>query len=191
MGELKLSNIHCSVDEYFALDKEGEHRYEYENGQLWIMAGTNIPHNDIRGNIEFLIRTDMKTKKRKCKIQSENVRVEVVPKFVYYYPDLVFSCNEEDLKDKKMLRKPSLIIEVLSDSSFYNDLRWKMDNYMKMETLKYYLVVEQSKCIIRCFEKIEGKWIYSLYTEMTEIISLPQIDISLAVADIYEGIEFE
>ena len=188
MGELKLENNPYTFAEYLAIDAESENRYEYDNGIVWDMAGTSTAHNIIVGNLAFIFRLALKNQQRNCRIFSENIRLEVIPEKVYYYPDLIFTCDKEDMEASLTLKNPSLVIEVISESSFFMDLSLKMEKYMQMESLKYYLAIDQKECRVRCLEKINDKWIYSIYREMNEIILLPQIEMQLKVSEIYENI---
>jgi Uma2 family endonuclease len=191
MSQLKLSNIPLSAEEYFALDAENQDRYEFENGYVWSMAGTSTNHNRIVLNLALLFRADIKQKKRKCEIFTENIRLEVAPKRIYYYPDLIFTCNPTDLQDKIMMRSPSLIVEVLSNGSFFADLSNKTDNYLKMPSLLYYIVISQEECRARIWEKVEGYWRYFSFVELNDTVYLPQIDMGLPLNEVYENVVWE
>lgn len=191
MSQIKLSNIQLSAEEYFALDTENQDRYEYENGCVWSMADTSTNHNRIVLNLALLFRADIKNKKRKCEIFTENIRLEVLPKRIYYYPDLIFTCNPTDLQDKIMMRSPSLVIEVLSNGSFFADSFNKMDNYLKMPSLLYYVGISQEECRARVLEKVEGFWRYFSFVELNEVVYLPQIDMELPLNEVYENVVWE
>lgn len=188
MGEWKLANIKYSLEEYLAIDTQSEDRYEYESGHIWAMAGTSTNHNRIVLNTALVFKSDIKNNKRKCDIFTESVRLEVSPKQIYYYPDLIFTCNAADLQEKITLASPSLVIEVLSESSFSMDLSQKLDNYIKMPSLIYYLVISQDEYRIRVWEKVGNRWIYAVYTELSDIVDLNQIQLSLLLAEVYENV---
>ncbi len=188
MGELKLQNILYSVEEYFSIDAQSEDRYEYHAGYVRAMAGTTTMHNLIIQNLVVLFRAAIKNKGRKCKIFTENVRLELPQKKAYYYPDLMFTCNPLDLQEKNMVHAPTLIIEVLSESSFAIDLSQKVDNYIMIPSLLYYIVISQSEYRLRVWEKVEKRWVYSVYTELSDKIDLPQIDICLSLEELYENV---
>ena len=191
MSQLKLSNIPLSAEEYLAFDAENQDRYEFENGYVWSMAGTSTNHNMIVQNLILSFRNSIKKKGRDCKIFTENIRLEVLPKHIYYYPDLIFTCNPTDLQDKIMMRSPSLIVEVLSNGSFFADLSNKTDNYLKMSSLLYYIVISQEECRARVWEKVEGYWRYFSFVELNEVVYLPQIDMELPLSEVYENMVWE
>lgn len=191
MAELSLANIKYSAEEYFDIDKQSADRYEYENGYIWAMAGTTTNHNLVVQNLIVAFRDKIKQKKRKCKIFTENIRLEVAAKKAYYYPDLMFTCNPLDLQEKLTLRNPSLVVEVLSDGSFMTDLNHKLDNYIKMPSLLYYLVVSQDEYRVRVWEKTAEGWLYKVYSELSDVVNLTQIDMDLRMEEVYEEIEME
>jgi Uma2 family endonuclease len=139
----------------------------------------------------FTFKSIIKQKKRKCKIFTENIRLEVAAKKAYYYPDLMFTCNPLDLQEKLTLRNPSLVVEVLSDGSFMTDLNHKLDNYIKMPSLLYYLVVSQDEYRVRVWEKTAEGWLYKVYSELSDVVNLTQIDMDLRMEEVYEEIEME
>ncbi|MFN0202214.1 MAG: Uma2 family endonuclease [Bacteroidia bacterium] len=189
MGELKLEELRYTLAKYLEIDEKSQDKNEYEYGKIWAMPGTTLKHNEIVANLLLSIKTDIKQKKRKCKVFFESVRLIVNPRKVYYYPDLIFTCHEADLKEKMDIRHPSLVIEVLSEGSFSIDLSSKTDNYLAMPTLKYYLAVSQDEYRVRVWEKVAEKWWYSVYRKLEDKINMPQIDMIFSVEEIYENIE--
>lgn len=183
MAKLSLENLKYSAEEYFDIDKQSADRYEYENGYIWAMSGTTTTHNLLVQNLMFSFRDKIKQKKRKCKIFTENIRLEVAAKKAYYYPDLMFTCNPLDLQEKLTLRNPSLVAEVLSDSSFMTDLNHKLDNYIKMPSLLYYLVVSQDEYRVRVWEKTAEGWLYKVCSELSDVVNLTQIDMDLRMEE--------
>lgn len=191
MAELKLENIQYSAEEYLSIDSQSQDRYEFDKGRIWAMPGTSTNHNRIIHNLVLSFLTSIKAKGSKCEIFTESIRLELKQAKAYYYPDLIYTCNPLDLQEKNMVRSPSLIIEVLSESSFSMDLSQKLDNYITIPSLLYYLVISQDEYRIRIWEKSEGRWIYSVYTQLLDTIDLSQININLTLEDVYENIVWE
>jgi Uma2 family endonuclease len=63
----------------------------------------------------------------------------------------------------------------------------KFIQYRKIKTLNYYLLVEPEKCLVLCnFKDGQGEWGMISFTKPDETIPLPNLNISLAIADIYK-----
>ena len=63
----------------------------------------------------------------------------------------------------------------------------KFIQYRKIETLNYYLVAEPEKFLVLLnFKNEKGEWEMITFTQKDEIISLPKLNITLSLADIYK-----
>ena len=71
------------------------------------------------------------------------------------------------------------------------DLNHKLDNYIKMPSLLYYLVVSQDEYRVRVWEKTAEGWLYKVYSELSDVVNLPQIDMVMSMEEVYEEIEME
>lgn len=176
-----------SLEEYIKIDEEGIVRHEFYNGKLFKMPGETLLHNEIC--IKLLIALTSLLKVKGWKIYIENVKVKIEHEEIYLYPDIVLmKPNEESTEKAKnyIIHQPVLIAEVLSDSTRKYDNTDKFILYQKISSLRYYLLVEPEKNVVIFYEKNdEGEWTAKTYTELTEEISLSQLQSSLTLADIY------
>ncbi|MFN0203629.1 MAG: Uma2 family endonuclease [Bacteroidia bacterium] len=178
-----------SPESYFQIDQKGKRKYEYYFGEIVAMAGGNARHSRICMNIQFALSLQLKG--RPCEVFNSDVKVEVMPNQMYCYPDASVSCHETELSgDTTLLKQPILLVEVLSPSTALYDLNEKQQAYLQMPSLLYYLVIETRKCNIRVHERQGQTWNLQFYTSKEEVIILPQIDITISVADIYEKVIF-
>lgn len=187
MGEaLKKDNY--SVEHYFNIDNEGKKRYEYFFGEVLAMAGGTLNHNRIAMNIALALRTQMKG--NNCDTFVNDVRVEIVKNEMYVYPDVVLSCDANDLTAENVICHPSVIVEVLSKSTAVFDLHEKLIYYMKVPSILYYITIEQNKVRVLLHEKQASGWITHLFENLNDTISLSDLRIQLSVAEIYERVLF-
>jgi Uma2 family endonuclease len=82
-------------------------------------------------------------------------------------------------------------MEILSDSTEFFDLGRKLDEYLKIPSLLYYLIVQQQAYHLRLYERKDGEWKYSVVEGVAEQVHLPQLGISIPMADIYEAVLIE
>ena len=141
--------------------------------------------NEVTMNIacrfkDLLNRNENKiyTKSVKCKIEGEEY---------YTYPDVFITNNEIDLKNKYVKQYPSLIVEVLSDSTRKYDSVDKFIQYQKINSLQYYILVEPEVFSVHCFSKDDkGEWQAAIYTKLEEVINLKLLSFSLPLQSIYK-----
>lgn len=184
MESLELHKTY-TVPEYFFLEESGEIRHEFINGHLIEMSGASREHHFTCQNILLALLNSAKP----CgfNVFMENMKVKIEGENQYYYPDIFITREIETDNNKYVQFEPELIVEVLSESTRSRDMADKFIQYRKNNTLKYYLLVEPEKYLVLCNCKDEkGEWDMISYTKIDEIISLPYLNISLSLADIYK-----
>ncbi len=174
-----------SLDEYILLDEASDIRHEFINGQLYDMSGTSDLHNEIVGNLYFYFRALLDNSS--TKIYFENVKCKIQGEEYYTYPDVFITNNESDKENKYIKQHPSLIIEVLSDSTRKYDTVDKFIQYQKINSLQYYIIVEPEVYSVHCFSKDDtGEWQAAIYTKLDEAIDLKLLSIQLPLKAIYK-----
>lgn len=121
--------------------------YQLINGNL-IMSPAPIPyHQRVSGNIEFLLRSFVK---------NNNLgEVYYAPIDIYlgeqqtYQPDIIFISKKRlhIIGEKKIEGAPDLVIEILSESTAYYDLKHKKNIYEKTGVKEYWIVDPADKSI--------------------------------------------
>lgn len=178
-----------TLDEYFSLtDQEGEIRYEYYFGKIVAMAGALLRHNLVSGNAFGSLYSQLR--KKKCTPFNSDSRLRVNPR-MWVYPDVMVSCHDEDIAARLYINHPSLIIEVLSESTRNVDYTLKRQHYLQIPDLQYYILIEADRIFVDVYERKEDFWVNKIYTETDKIISLPLIGAELLVEDLYERVTFE
>ena len=185
MGEPNIKHYY-TFEEYFAIEEASELRYEYSRGQIFAMAGASLNHVRIAVRLSSTLLTGLKGKK--CDTFMSDARLDMAMFQRYYYPDVMVSCSEQDTKNGKMVKEPSLIAEVLSESTAAKDTREKLIAYLQIPSLQYYLIISQDNIEITLYERTETGWSVRFFTYENDVIALPKLEIQLAVKDIYEGI---
>ncbi len=188
MGQPDVKKYY-SVEEYFELEKNSEERHEYYNGEIFAMAGATLNHNRLVQNVLFILRAF--AKKNGCGVFNENVKLEALRDIYYPYPDVMFTCDPNDLKENLFIRRPSIIVEVLSESTARYDRDFKLRQYKAIRSLQYYLLVSQYEVRVELFSRLNDfQWQYEDFVEPSQTINLEKLEIKLSLADIYEDIAF-
>ena len=185
MGQAELQPHHYTTADYFALEEGSEVRHEFFEGEVFAMAGGTFLHNDLVLNCALSLRAQLRGKK--CKALTENVQLAVDAGRYYNYPDVVVTCNLDDLKDGRTIKSPLLIIEVLSKSTENRDRSWKFDQYKKLPSLRHYLLVSQKTTLVEWYRREANEvWSFTPLTRFTDEIHFPELDVTLRLQELYE-----
>jgi Uma2 family endonuclease len=178
-----------SVEAYLAWEPQQETRYEYVHGEVFAMTGGTIPHNDIAINLLTILLSQVRT--QGCRLNMADVKLQIDESGLYYYPDLIVSCDPRDRNARKFIQFPKLIVEVLSPGTADKDRGDKFRDYQSIPTLQDYLLIDSEKISAECYRRSEGRmWLYYPYTS-GDTIALESLGISLAIEQLYAGINFE
>ena len=123
MGSVQLA--HVSEADYLSGEELPGTRHEYVDGQIFAIAGATKTHGTIALNIGVALRAQLRG--TPCRAWVADMKVNVATARSYYYPDVVATCADEDLRldsPQSFVTAPKLIVEVLSPSTAKTD-RWK------------------------------------------------------------------
>ena len=137
---------HYTLEEYFALERTSEARYEYWQGEVFAMSGASPAHVQIQINLITLLRTQLRG--RPCRIFSSDMRLKVPSLPPYRYPDLSALCGEpsfELIGGLEVLTNPTLIVEILSPTTEAFDRGDKFTHYKSIPSFGEYLLIAQHR----------------------------------------------
>ncbi|GCL52066.1 hypothetical protein NIES3804_36540 [Microcystis aeruginosa NIES-3804] len=180
-----------SLEAYRNLETIAEVKHEYHDGEIIEMTGGSINHNSILINLIVLLKLALRG--TNYRLQSSDLRLWIPQYNRGLYPDLMIIAGEPLFSDNRNdeILNPCLIIEVLSPSTSGYDRGDKFRYYRSIPQLNQYLLVSQGEILIESYSKTsENNWLLQEYTPARGIISLDSLGISLNLADIYEGIDF-
>jgi len=134
-----------TYNDYYNLSDDK--RYEVIEGELIEMPAPNIEHQDISGNLEFMIRDYVKRNKL-GKVYDAPTDVKLDDMNVVQ-PDLLFISNENKgiIKDNYIEGSPDVVIEILSPSNRDHDMVTKFALYEKFCVKEYWIIDPDQKSI--------------------------------------------
>ncbi len=182
-------NRYYTEDEYLDMEWENGTRFEYWDGQLLAMAGGSINHSRIFTNL--IVSIDKNVRKLGCNTYGPGTSLKIAEANSIFLPDLMISCNEHDKDALKYLTSPTVIIEILSDSTEIYDRNQKWDHYRKIKSLRHYILVSQYKLKVEIFSRTGeyGLYHYQVFVGLESVISIPDPGIELSLRDIYDGLK--
>nr|WP_293844447.1 Uma2 family endonuclease [uncultured Arsenicibacter sp.] len=190
MESANQSYPYYTFAEYVALEATAGARYMYFDGQVVAMAGSTKRHNLIVQNLTVALRGH--ARRNGCQVYAENVRQKLHTGERYVYPDIIYTCNPADLADdaESFVRWPSMIIEVLSESTAQDDHQDKRFDYYKIPSLLCYILVSQTTCRVEIYERTNDFWKYRVFDQLQDTVDISSLGITLSINDIYEDISF-
>jgi len=182
---------YLSPEDYLALERSAEFKSEYFDGEIFAMAGASESHNLIV--INTIRELSIQLKKRPCKVYANDMRVRVSPTGLITYPDVMVVCGQAQFDDSHLdtLLNPTLIVEVLSDSTEAYDRGRKFEHYRKLESLAEYVLITQHRPHVESYRRQpDQRWVLAESDGLDSSLPLDAIDCELVLAEIYDKVEF-
>lgn len=181
-----------TVEEYLAFEAAADEKHEYVAGTLIQMAGGSARHNQIAAALIGELRNVARP--QGCRAYSSDQKVQIPRTPSFRYPDVTVVCGQPHYADdaQTTLLNPTVIVEVLSDSTENIDRGEKLWEYFRIESLREIWLVAQRRPQIDQFARNEqGQWLLTTTLERSASVTLAALDRAIALQDIYDGIDFD
>jgi Uma2 family endonuclease len=178
-----------TAEEYLALEVESERRNEYRNGEIIPMTGGTPEHNEIAGNLIYLLKSVLRGQPYSIFVTDQRLWIPDLD--LYTYPDIMVIQCPLELKPgrKDTVTNPLLIAQVLSDSTQGYDRGEKFESYRTLATFQEYLLIDQSKPHVEQFvRQSEHQWLFTEYRGLDTQVRLSSLPVELTLKDLYEGV---
>lgn len=180
-----------TIQEYLELERQTGIKYEYEDGEVFAMAGGTVIHSLIGNNVGGELRRVLKN--RSCNAYNSDLKIAVNEE-KYRYADASVICGPVEYFDEnpEAAKNPVLVVEVLSESSEPYDRGEKFKTYRQIPSFREYVLIEQRYPLVEVFFKVDDKtWQYRAYEQLDQIVQLGSIEAEISMEEIYSGISFE
>jgi Uma2 family endonuclease len=194
-----ISQIRFTIEEYLEQERQAEERHEYLDGLIYAMAGESPEHGVI--SVNLVRELSSKLRGGPCQTFTKDTKVRCGPdqktpqstKGLFAYPDLVVVCGERRYHDKHrdILLNPTIIVEILSETTRDYDRGEKFERYRTwLPSLAEYVIVHQTESRIEHHQRQNTEqWLLTTIDGLEATLDLSAIKCSLALRDIYEGID--
>src|SRR6266542_3901125 len=193
-----LQPYRFTVEEYLAFERTADERHEYLDGVIYAMAGESPNHGRLCTNLGGLLYAQLRG--TPCEVFSKDTKVRCGPyrahtrEGLYAYPDLVIVCGAMQFHDQvpDVVLNPTVIMEVLSPSTAAFDRGEKFHLYRTwLPTLTDYVLVAQDRPVIEHYHRgPDDLWTLRTLEGLAAVLHLEQIGCTVALADVYERLEF-
>lgn len=176
-----------SVADYLAGEESAAEKHEYLAGQVHAMSVASARHNLICGNLFAALHRHLADGACRVFMADLKVRLSVNDEDYFYYPDIMVACNPAD-QASHFRTQPSVLVEVISPSTERIDRREKFFAYRTLDSLREYVLIEQDTPVALAYVRNDHAWT-TQRPEPTGVLTLPSLDFSIPVADLYRGTE--
>jgi Uma2 family endonuclease len=163
----RRSRHRYTYEEYLSYERDSGLKHEYEDGEIYAMAGGSRRHNALASRISAALEA---ARTPDCVAFQSDQKVRVLATGKATYPDASMVCGpiEGDPADPSgaTITNPTLIVEVLSPSTEEEDRGNKWQHYQRISSLDEYVLVSQTHPRIECYRRLpSGAWEYRETTE--------------------------
>lgn len=179
-----------TAEENLSFEKNGRTKNELHQGKNSASTGSSRRHNLIGSNITIAIGSRLRG--HKCEIYVNDMRVKL-SEHDYCYPDVVVVKGEPKFVGTELdiLENPTVIVEILSQSTLYQDKTEKLERYLSLKSVNECLLVKEDEMRVEHYAKQNAKqWMYRIYNENDEMISLESIACKITMSEVYAQVKF-
>jgi Uma2 family endonuclease len=179
-----------SAEDYLVSERNSSTKSEFSNGKILAKAGSNRWHNLICTNTAIAVGS--RSNGHKSDIYVNDMRVQLSPNR-FCYPDVVIVSGEPNFTDGNydVLVNPTIIVEIFSSSTNSSNKTEKLESYLAMSSIRECLMVKEDEMRVEHYAKQNPKqWIYRIYNERDDVISLDSVNCKVALQEIYAQIKF-
>ena len=178
-----------SMDDYLTTERHSTSRHEFVDGRVIARAGANRFHNILTANTAIALGSRMHG--HKSEIYISNMRVKLKNNYICY-PDVVVVSGEPSFADQNLdlLLNPTVIVEIFSNQTNSSDKTNKLESSLAMESIKEFVLLKEEEMRVEHYARQNAKqWIYRIYNERDDVISLESINCKVSVSEVYAQVK--
>ena len=176
---------------YLDWEARQDMRYELVAGEVYAMGGGTAAQDLISGNIRAALRPRLRG--TGCRPHGTDLKVRT-GNGMGRYPDAFVDCGKWN-PDALAASNPVVVFEVLSKSSASIDHDLKLRDCASTPSIRYYVILEQTRPLALVHARDpQGRFDPEAAVRVEGLdatIELPGLGLSLAMAEVYEGLEFD
>ena len=127
-----------------------------------------------------------------CNAYTSDARVHILITRAYAYPDVVIVRGKSEYLDPEAavpsLTNPTVIIEVLSESTANYDRMGKFMRYRSIETLREYVLIDSRQMAGEVSARYETSWSCTSANEASDSLVLASVGVRPGLAELHAGI---
>jgi Uma2 family endonuclease len=185
---MRAARARFRFDEYVRLEERSEIKHEFLDGEVYAMAGGTPEHAAMAARLAVAL--GQAARAGSCEVFTSDLRVRIPATGLATYPDLTIVCGswQRDPEDPHTVTNPSLIVDVLSDSTAAYDRGEKLAHYQRIETLREVLLVAHDTPRLELRRREAGGRWSLIVAHAGGTLSLDAVHVTLEVDTLYQGL---
>lgn len=178
-----------SFQDYLRLEEDSNTKHEFFGGEIVAMGGGTPEHSALA--VAVTVALGVQLRGRPCRVYNSDLRIRSLATGLATYPDVSVVCGPAryDPESRNTVVNPTVIVEVLSDSTEEYDLNEKFESYRAIPSLQEYVVVSHRETLIAVHRRGDGvSWVRA-EAGARATVKLESIGCELQVDPIYSGID--
>lgn len=174
--------------EYLAFEGSSAEKHEYVRGDVYAMSGGTPEHAALEAAVAGELRNALEAAGKPCRVYSANLRVRVEATDFACYPDASVVCGklETSLVDRHAATNPTIVVEVLSDSTESYDRGIKAGHYRHIPSIREYVLISQHSPLVEVWRKNEQeRWEVAAVAGSGDKAALASLGIAIDVDALY------
>ena len=176
--------------EYLEWEARQPTKHELIDGRISAMVGSTTRHDIICNNLRAQVWTALRG--HECRLQGPDLKVRAGHNV--RYPDAFIDCGAR-FETSLFAQRPVAVFEVLSKSTAWIDQTLKLRDYDATASITSYVLISQDELRALVYRRDEagrlGPQASILLEGRAEAIVLPEPTITLPLALVYEGLDFD
>ena len=138
-----------TADEFiaWAMTQPEGRRYELVAGEIIAMSPERVGHNEGKLEVVVALRDAIRGAGVPCRAYTDGMSVRVDADTVYE-PDALVRCGERLGPDVVEVPDPVIVVEVISPSTHKVDTTLKLADYLRIPSVRHYLIVNSSRRVV-------------------------------------------
>jgi Uma2 family endonuclease len=172
---------------YLAWEDQQAEKHEYLRGEVFAMVGARREHVVVAGNLYAALKQRLRGGPCQAYVSDLKLRVEAAD--AYFYPDVMVSCDPRDHAASQFVAHPTLIVEVLSESTAAFDRGDKFAAYRTLPSLQEYVLVDIQARRVETFRRTADQdWLFHAYLSGGGDCLFPALGVSVPFDEIFENV---
>ncbi|WP_157096814.1 Uma2 family endonuclease [Picosynechococcus sp. PCC 8807] len=180
-----------TVEDYLEQEARSALRHEFIQGKIIPMAGASANHNRLTLNLSRLLPFEISD--RQYEIFVSDMRLWLPDVASYLYPDVMMIEGAPVFLDESQMAvtNPSMIAEVLSNSTEGFDKNQKFALYRTIPQLQEYLLIDQTYPRVELYQKVgDRQWLLTELMGEKAVIKFKFTTLEIKLSELYKRVNF-
>jgi Uma2 family endonuclease len=175
-----------SLAEFLEWEERQPLRHEFDGVGPVAMTGGTLAHARIQVNLATALSTRLRG--ARCSFFGSDAKIQVASDHIRY-SDGVVMCSPI-VNTATIIREPVVIFEILSPSTASADRIVKAREYQATASVRRYVMLEQDRIGATVYARSGDGWAFQILSN-DAVLTMPEIGVEVALAELYEGLEFD